>query len=91
MFYKDFPTFPVNFRDMSGNFPEIPGKIPISGKSAEAPSEANASGRVDPSQSNKSQSILIQIPRGRDLCLPLTPSTAPARFTDRALPRANPS
>jgi len=34
--------------------------------------------RSRPNPINPNQ-ILIQIPRGRDLCLPLTPSTAPAR------------
>ena len=38
-----------------------------------APSEANASGRVGPLRSTNPNQILIQVPRGRDLCLPLAP------------------
>ena len=64
-------------QEVSGKFPEI--FRDISRKSAEAPSEANASGRVEQRQIHKSNQILIQVLWGRDLCLPLTPSTAPAQ------------
>ena len=47
------------------------------------------SGRVDRLLFNKSKSNPNPILWGRDLCLPLTPSTAPARIFPGALSRTN--